>query len=63
MSVFNPRLFQDQANLAHPSALPQNEDAVVMAWLASEGRTPCLRDLAMAVVIGGVLTLVFSLIG
>ncbi len=63
MSVFNPQLFQDKANLAHPAVLQQGDDAVVMAWLATEGRGPCVRDLALAVVIGGLLTLVFSLVG
>jgi hypothetical protein len=58
MSVFNPQLFQDKASLSR-----QSDDAVVMAWLAMEERAPCLRDLALAALIGGTLTLVFSLIG
>jgi hypothetical protein len=58
MSVFNPQLFQDQARLAR-----QSDDAAVIAWLANEERTPCLRDLVLAAGIGGVLTLLFSLIG
>ena len=58
MSVFNPKLFQDQASLSRHS-----DDAMVLAWLSLEERTPCLRDLGLAVLIGGGLTLLFSLIG
>jgi hypothetical protein len=58
MSVFNPKLFQDEATLSR-----QNDDAAVISWLASEERTPCARDLALAAVVGVALTLVFSLLG